>query len=63
MPMEFLQMHLGLSVRADSHVKFTLQSKNDLYVNFENALFRDAGDPMRFSYPADHPLTAEFEEG
>lgn len=62
MPMEFLQMHSGLPVGDDSHVKFTLQSKNDLYVNFENAIFRDAGDKMRFSYPADHPLAAEFEE-
>lgn len=62
MPMEFLQMHSGLPIAAESHVKFTLQSKNDLYVNFENAIFRDEGDQMRFSYPADDPLASEFEE-
>jgi hypothetical protein len=56
------QMHSGLPVGADSHVTFTLQSKNDLNVCFENAVFRDVGDSLRFSYPADHPLTAEFEE-
>jgi hypothetical protein len=62
MPMEFLQAHSGLPVGLDSGVKFTLQSKNDLYINFEQAIFRDAGDIMRFSYPANHPLTAEFED-
>jgi hypothetical protein len=31
-------------------------------VNFETSLFKDQGDKMRFSYPADHPLTPEFEE-
>lgn len=61
-PVEFLPMHSGLPIGSDSHVKFSLQSKNDLYVNFENALFRDPGDPMRFSYPADHALTAEFDD-
>lgn len=45
-----------------SHVKFSLQSKNDLYVNFEQAIFKDSGDLFRFSYPADHPHAAEFEE-
>jgi hypothetical protein len=44
-----------------SHVKFTLQSKNDRYVNFEQAIYRDEGDIMRFSYPAGHSLAAEFE--
>lgn len=62
MPMEFLQMHSGLPVGQESHVKFTLQSKNDMYVAFEQAIFRDDGDPLRFSYPADHQLAAEFEE-
>jgi len=46
----------------ESFFVFTLQGKNDLYVNFEQTLFKDPGDPLRFSYPADHPLTAEFEE-
>lgn len=62
MPMEFLQTHSNLPVGDESHVKFTLQSKNDLYVNFENSIFRDAGDTMRLTYPADHPLAPEFEE-
>jgi hypothetical protein len=49
---------LARKLIARSHVKFTLQSKNDLYTCFEQAIIRDAGDRMRFSYPADHPLTA-----
>jgi hypothetical protein len=61
-PMEFLQSHSGLPVGQESLVKFTLQSKHEMYSKWEAALFRDAGDPMRFSYPADHPLTAAFEE-
>lgn len=60
--MEFLQAHSGLPIGAESLVKFTLQSKHEMYSKFEDALFRDAGDSMRFSYPADHPLAAEFEE-
>jgi len=31
-------------------------------MNFENSIFRDPGDTMRLTYPADHPLAAEFEE-
>ncbi len=46
----------------ESFYVFTLQSKNSLYLNFETALYRDIGDPLRFSYPADHPLASEFEE-
>ena len=46
----------------ESLVVFGTQSKNDLYVHFERALFRDAGDPLRFNYPPDHPLAGEFEE-
>lgn len=61
-PMEFLQSHSGLPVGQESLVKFTLQSKHEMYSKWEAALFRDAGDPMRFSCPADHPLTATFEE-
>lgn len=45
-----------------SGCKFTLQSKNDLYLCFEQAIFRDEGESLRFSYPADHPLASEFEE-
>jgi hypothetical protein len=52
----------GLPVGESSYIKFTLQSNNDLYVNFEQAIYRDEEDSLRFSYPADHPLAAEFEE-
>jgi hypothetical protein len=31
-------------------------------VGFQTALFKDPGDELRFSYPADHPLAAEFED-
>ena len=61
-PNEILQNESGLPMSEDSFFVFTLQGKNDLYVNFEQALFKEPGDPMRFSYPADHPLTSEFEE-
>lgn len=52
----------ALPVGDESHVKFTLQSKNDLYQTFEDALFRDEDDELRFSYLGDHRLAAEFEE-
>ncbi len=44
---------------AGSHFVFTTQSKNALYLHFEELLFKDTPG---FSYPADHPLAAEFEE-
>ncbi len=60
------QMKCCVQVQAsdgdESFYVFTLQSKNSLYLNFETALYRDIGDPLRFSYPADHPLASEFEE-
>ena len=62
MPMEYLQNHTRLPVSQDSHVKFTLQSKNEMYLNFESAIYRELGDPLRFSYPADHALAGEFED-
>jgi hypothetical protein len=31
-------------------------------VTFELTLFKEQGDPLRFSYPADHPLASEYEE-
>jgi hypothetical protein len=62
MPMETLEDRTRLPVDESSHVKFTLQSKNEMYLLFEEAIFRDVGDPLRFSYPADHPLAAEFED-
>jgi hypothetical protein len=49
-------------VGEESHVKFTLQSKNEMYLNFESAIYREPGDPLRFSYPADHELAGAFEE-
>lgn len=61
-PNEILQLESGLSMGKDSFFMFTTQGKNELYVNFEQALFKDPDDTLRFSYPADHPLTAEFEE-
>lgn len=62
MPMEYLANHTVLPVDDESKVKFTLQSKNDLYVNWQEALFKDPADEMAFTYPLNHPLTAEFEE-
>jgi len=61
-PNEILQRDGGLPMSEDSFFPFTLSGKNDLYVNYEQSLFKDACDDERFSYPADHPLTAEFEE-
>jgi hypothetical protein len=46
----------------DSFFKFTLQGKNELYLGFEQAIFKDAGADGRFSYPAEQPLAAKFEE-
>jgi hypothetical protein len=40
----------------------TLQGKNELYLGFEQAIFKDAGAEGRFSYPADHLLAGGFEE-
>jgi hypothetical protein len=31
-------------------------------LNFESAIYREPGDPLRFFYPIDHYLAAEFEE-
>src|SRR3954454_15776377 len=61
-PMEFLQEHSGLPVGQESLVKFTPESKNEMYTLLEAALFRDGGDPLRFSYWAGDPLAAEIEE-
>ena len=33
-----------------------------MYTKWEQAIFKDPGDSMRFSYPADHPLAPAFEE-
>ncbi|MGE0536652.1 MAG: hypothetical protein AB7O68_16900 [Pirellulales bacterium] len=61
-PMELLASKTRLPVDEDSHFVFTVQSKNTLYLGFEAAVFRDPGDELRFSYPADHPLAGEFEQ-
>lgn len=61
-PMEYLQEHSGLPVGEDSLVKFTLESKNEMYTTLEAACFRDEGDPQRFSYWMDDPLAGELEE-
>ncbi|MDB5308281.1 MAG: hypothetical protein JWO38_2483 [Gemmataceae bacterium] len=61
-PTEILQMNSGLPVGEDSFFKFTLQGKNELYLGFEQALFKEAEAEGRFSYPGDHPLASEFEE-
>lgn len=60
-PMEYLQEHTSLPISEDSKVAFTLQSKNEMYTNFDDVLFRDEGDPIRFGYPASHELAEEFE--
>jgi hypothetical protein len=51
-----------LPVGDSTKFKFTMQSKNDLYVNFEECLFRDQGTERRFSYPSTHRLAPKFEE-
>lgn len=59
-PMEMLAEKSGLPIGEQSHFVFTKSSKNDLYLHFENLLFTE--EDRKFTYPADHPLAAEFEE-
>jgi len=33
-------------IGTDSQVKFTIQSKHEMYTKWEDALFREVGDPM-----------------
>jgi len=61
-PNEYLQDHSGLPMGEESLVKFTPESKNEMYSLFDAALFREEGDPLRYSYPAGHPLAGELEE-
>lgn len=61
-PMEYLRDHSGLPMDDESQVQFTIHSKNDMFVLLDAALFREAGNPQRFSYEADHPLAEELEE-
>jgi hypothetical protein len=46
----------------ESMVGTNSQSKNEMYLLLDAALYRDPTDPLAFSYPADHPLAAELEE-
>src|SRR4051812_48440829 len=46
----------------ESFVKFTAESKYEMYTTWEAALYRDAGDKQRFSYWLDDPLAGELEE-
>lgn len=61
MPMKASRRNASLRIGTESLVTFTLRSNNEINTNFGNALFRDPGDPLRFSYSADQPLAAEFE--
>lgn len=59
---EMLQESSGLPIGQESFFVFSRQGKRDLDVGFETSLFKEESDTMRFSYPAAHPLAAEFEE-
>ena len=61
-PLEILQQNSGLPVSEDSFFAFTMQSNDELYRNFDQALLTEGGSSERFSYPANHPLASEFEE-
>lgn len=61
-PMEYLRDNSGLPVDDATQIKFTAQSKSEMYRLWETALFKDAGDPNRFSYWIEDPLAAVFEE-
>ena len=52
----------GFPCDPETKFKFTLQNKDRLYQKFDEALFRDPGDPMRLTYPADHRMAGKFEE-
>lgn len=61
-PTEIL-MNVGfLPIGTDPFFKFGLQTKDMLYTNVDQALFKEPSDPLRFSYATDHPLDSEFEE-
>ena len=45
-------MDTRLPVGPDSHQKFALRSTNEMYLNFESAIYREPGHPLRFTYPA-----------
>ena len=60
-PTEYLMAHRWMPMGDSSKVQFTAQSKNELYLGFEAALFREPDDQLRFSYPAGHTLMGELE--
>lgn len=60
-PMEYLESNTWLPVDEGSFVKFTLQTKNEMYGLFDDVLFVPEGDEGRFTYPADDPHTVDFE--
>ncbi len=57
---EYLELNSWLPMDKNSAFKFSLQSKANLYSEFEESLHRE--DELGFSYPADHPLAEQFEE-
>lgn len=65
------ERHLPAGVPAIPHQSSSLQGKprqiharvqNQMYLNFEPAIYREPGDTLRFTYRADRSLAAEFEE-
>jgi len=49
-PTEYLEANSWLPIDEDSKVEFTLQAKNEMYTNFDAALFRPEDNAVRFSY-------------
>lgn len=60
--MEVLQANTSLPLGPLSPVQLSFQSKIELYTDFDNTLFRDSGDQLRFSWPGDYSLAGEFED-
>ncbi len=60
-PMEFLESNTWLPIDESSFVKFTLQSKNEMYGLFDEVLFKPQREAGRFSYPADDKYVVDFE--
>jgi hypothetical protein len=52
----------GLPAGRESLFQFTMPRKNELYLDFERALFRNPGAIMQLSFATDHPLADEFKE-
>jgi hypothetical protein len=58
--MEYLAIHAGLPI-AKATMRNLNAGGNDLYVNFEQAIYRDDGG-LLFSDSTDHPRAAKSEE-